>query len=162
MITDPRFKFLDKNDVEDIIRNCDLAHIDFKDGEQVVLINTEAEYNRPMFMFDKGYFDNINEVFITSLVFALRYRDGSVNYYYNIGSIFEDIDEARKDITEVYDFLHAYLAIEENNAYGYVRIEIDGAYRTEIDLNILNSEELAAYELFSYSIIKCKVIKHVQ
>lgn len=161
MITDPRFKFLDKNDVEDIIRECDLVHIDFKDGEQVVLINTEAEYNRPMFMFDKGHFDNINEVYVTSLVFALRYRDGGVNHHQHIGSIFDDITEARKDITEVYNFLNAYLHVEENNAYGYVRIVIDGEYRTEINLNELNGDELSEYELCNYGITKCKVIKHI-
>jgi hypothetical protein len=162
MLTDPRFKFLSTDEVKETIETCDLVHIDFKDGEQVLMINTEAEHNRPMFMFDKGHFNNIDEVYITSLIFSLRYRDGGVNFYQHTGSVFENIDEARKDIIEVYDFLHAYLSDSKNNAYGYVMVRIDDEYRTEINLNELNGDELSEYELVTYGITKCKVIKHIQ
>lgn len=161
MYDERRFKFLDKTEIETIMRESDLVYIDMIAGEQVIVINIEADYNRPMFIYEKGHFDIIDEAYINSLVFSLRYKDGSVDFHHYIMNIHENINDARKDISELFNYTTKYLLDDDNNAYGYMVIKIKGEWRGEINLNILNNEELSEYELISYGITKCKVIRHL-
>jgi hypothetical protein len=160
MITDSRFKFLENSEIEESNNTTDLSYVDFKDGEKVLVVNSEADYNRPLFTFNKGYFNNIDEVYLSNLVFSLTYRDGIVNYYEYAISVNNDLEVIKEDIKLIYNFMVNYLENSENNPFGYVVIKIDDKYRTEFDLDVLSSDCLSGYELVSYSINKLKVVKN--
>ena len=152
---DPRLIFLTEAEHQDSVSNYDLFHIDFIDGETVITVNKQADYHRVLFMMEKGAHSNATELYLTSLVVALRYVDGTVNNVYVNMSIFDKLETARADIKELF----AYMEAKPDLKLLHYDIIINGQSRGYINLDQLDNSELTDYSIVAWRVETCRVIR---
>lgn len=155
MASDPRLKFLSEEEQQKYADQYDFVHIDYQNGKQVIKINSDATYHRIMFNFIKGDLDDVSQIYVTSLVFSLRYTDGMVNFVTLISSIYKTYEEAEKEIKEEFEHLKQKPDLE----LGYYDIVIDNIYRGYVDLSCLDHNDLTDYDLIDYKIELCEIIR---
>ncbi len=155
MITDPRLRFLGEAEIKEFVNEFDLFHIDFYNGEQVITVNKHSDYNRIMFTVDRNRYANLTEIYLTSLVVALRYVDGTVNNVCVCSSIYETQEEARKEIQEEFDYMKAIKDLE----LGYYDIEIHDVARGSINLDQFSNSDLTDYDIVAWRVELCRLVR---
>ena len=155
MLTDPRLRFLGEAEVQEFITEFDLLHVDFVDGDQIITVNKAADYNRVLFNIAKGEYADIEVLYLTSLVVALRYVDGTVHNACVNMSIFKTREEATKDIRGLFE----YMKSRENLQLGYYDIVINNESRGSINLDQFDNSELTDYDIVAWRVEPCRIVR---